>query len=310
MAGGETGWWGSYVNMVFNVSCSDPYITTPREVARLINLDVCKRPIPIQNQFYEFLEYGIGLQAPCIANGEAICSQDICNGPSAYERGVVPLFSDIIPPDKILRMYLGDADDVGKRVLVQGLDQNGSPIITMDGLTQVQGVFVTLVSPFADTPLVISSVTGIQKDITIGSVTFYEVDQTTGDQRLVLTMEPGEETAAYRRYYLQSLPVNCCDNATTAQVTAMAKLDLIPVKVDTDYLLIQSLPALKEMCESVRYGEMDTPSSQQMAEVKRRNAIKLLNGQLVHYEGKDKPAVNFAPFGNATLARQWIGRLM
>jgi len=308
LAGGETGWWGSYVKMVFNVSCTDPYLTTPRGVARLINLDICKRPIPIQNEFWEMLEFGNGLQAPCNPITTDTCVSK-CQQTQVYERGTVATFSDIVPPDKIIRIYLTDAADVGKRVLLQGEDQNGATIVTMDGLVQVQGVFVSLVAPFADSPMVIDRLTGVQKDITIGSVSFYEVDQTTGNQRLILTMEPGEEVANYRRYYLAGLPRNCCDGATTVQVTAMAKMELIPVKTDTDYLLIQCLPALIEMAESVRYGRMDESSNQQMAELKRRNAIKLLNGQLIHYEGKDMPAVSFQPFGSARLSRAGVGSL-
>lgn len=308
LAGGETGWWGSWAKMVFNVSCTDPYLTTPRGVARLINMDVCKRPIPIQNEFYEFLEFSTGLQAPCVPITSDTCVSR-CQQPQTYERGTVATFSDIIPPDKIIRVYLTDAADVGKRVLLQGEDQNEATILTMDGLVQVQGVFVSLVSPFADSPMEISKLTGVQKDITIGSVSFYEVDQTTGDQRLILTMEPGEEVANYRRYYLAALPRNCCDGATTVQVTAMAKLELIPVKVDTDYLLIQCLPALIEMAGSVRYGRMDESSNQQLAKIKLLNAIKLLNGQLVHYEGKEKPAIGFFPFGSARLSRAGVGSL-
>jgi hypothetical protein len=61
-AGGETGWWGGWCKVVFQVWRSNPYITLPREFARVINMDVFRHPIRIQNEFYEMLEAGIGLK--------------------------------------------------------------------------------------------------------------------------------------------------------------------------------------------------------------------------------------------------------
>ncbi len=151
---------------------------------------------------------------------------------------------------------------------------------------------------------------GVQKDITVGSVSFYQTDTVTGGQSLILTMQPGEEVAAYRRYYLASLPNNCCDGAATVQVTAMAQMEAVTIKVDTDYFVICNLPALKEECLSVRFDEMDSGNALQMSEYHHKRAIKLLNGELIQMLGKDKPAVNFAPWGSATLGRQAIGSLI
>jgi len=89
----------------------------------------------------------------------------------------------------------------------------------------------------------------------------------------------------------------------------MAKLALIPVEVDTDYLVIQNIAALKEECQSVRFGEMDDKSSAGQAALRHNKAINLLNGELVHHLGKEQPAVNFAPFGTARLSHQRIGSL-
>ncbi len=306
LAGGEVGWWGSWAKMVFNVdSTTDPFITLPREVARLINIDYCRRPIPVQNEFYEFLEAGIGLQS------ETTCPKN-CQLPQGYDRGLFPTFRDLTPPNKRLRFYITEDADIGKRILTQGEDSAGQTIRTMDGLVQVQGIYSTLSSPFVDTPLDISLITGLQKDVTIGNVAVYMVDTVTAEQTLLLTMEPSEQVSGYRRYFLAGLPKNCCNPAadtTTVQVTAMAKLELIPVKVDSDYLLIQSIAAMKEECLAVRQSEIDDPSSLQKGRIRHLNAIRLLNGQLVHLLGKDMPAVNFAPFGTAKLSRQLIGQL-
>lgn len=300
---GETGWWGSWAKMVFNVSKNNPYLTTPREVARLEQIDVCSHPVPIQNEFYEFLQFGAGLQPQC---------QRSCAFLQAYDRGIVPTFADLVPPRMGIRIYLTDAADAGKRVLIQGKDVNDSTITSADGLVQVQGVFVVLAAPFVDGGLEISSLTGFQKDITNNPIKIYAVNLDTAVQTLLLTMEGGEQVAGYRRYLLNGLPLNCCNTnppSSTAQVTAMAKLELIPARVDTDYLLIQNIEALVEECQSVRFGTMDNPAAAQNALLHHRNAIGLLNGELTHYLGKDKPAVIFKPYGNASLRRQDIGSM-
>jgi len=303
-AGGETGWWGSWAKVVFNVTgTTDPYITLPRSIARLINMDVCRSPVRIQNEFYEFLEAGTGLQPACA-----------CNGLETYDRGMFPTFSDLVPPNKRLRFYITDAADIGRRVLVQGKDQNGTTIYSLDGIDEVTGIYLEFTQPFVDTPFDITLLTGLQKDFTVGQVRVFEVDNVTGVSRLILTMEPSEEVAGYRRYFLNGLPTNCCGATLpalpTTQVTAMAKLALIPVAVDPDYLVIQNIAALKEECQAVRFGEMDDPGSAGQAALRHRKAINLLNGELVHHLGKERPAINFAPFGTAKLSYQRIGSLI
>ena len=311
-AGGEVGWWGSWAKVVFNVDAiNDPFITLPRNIARIINMDVCRRPVRIQNEFYEFLEAGIWLQPQTTCGADTLRQ---CNLMETYDRGQFPTFSDLVPGNKRLRFYITDQADISRRVLVQGRDGNGQVIRSLDGLVQVQGQFLTLTTPFVQLPFDISHISGLQKDTTIGVVQVYEYDTSTGVQRLISQMDPSEEVAGYRRYFLNGLPKNCCDpaaqNPTTVQVTGMCKLAFIPVVADTDYLMIQSIPALKEECQAVRFSEMDDSTSAQQATFRHGRAINLLNGQLRHHLGKERPAINFAPFGTAHLGYHMVGSLM
>jgi hypothetical protein len=305
---GDEGWWGTWAEVAFNlVSRNNPYITCPREIARLEKLDVCGRPMWIQNQFYEYLDFGNGRMPK--RHGDSDCFRQ------AYTRNNVVTFTDqSIAPCKI-RIYASDPADVGSasRVLLQGLDQNGNPVYTTDNLNQVTGEFVTLQSPFADSLFSWNQINGIQKDQTIGNVQIFQVDAITGNQTLLLTMEPSEKVAGYRRYYLHNLPASCCHvptNVVPVQVTAIAKLELVPVQVDTDYLLFQNLEAIIEEAQSVRYSEIDSEAAKKMAQEKHTQAVRLLQGELVHYLGKTTAAVNFAPFGTARLERQKIGTLI
>lgn len=305
---GDEGWWGSWAEVAFTlVSRTNPFITCPRSIARIAKLQVCRHPVWIQNQWYEYLDFGNGRMPQRWRDNFCIMG--------ALTRNNAITISEFSGRPRIIRVYTTDPADVqaAKRVLLQGTDQNDTVIYSQDSLNQVQGVFVTTAIPFADSPLSFNLLTGIQKDVTYGEVQIYEVDPVTGAQSLLLTMEPSETVAGYRRYYLNNLPTGCCHPTNTnvpVQVLAIAKLELIPVKVDTDYLLFHNLEAIIEECQSIRYSEIDNEGAKKMAQEKHVQAVRLLQGELVHYLGKERPAVSFAPFGTARLECQKVGGLM
>lgn len=306
---GDEGWYGTFAEVQFNfISRLTPYITTPRQIARIESINVCNRTVPLNNQFVEYLDFGNGRMPrfPRYA--------DWAYFPEAYTRNNVPVFVDLPAKGMFLRCYSTSPLDYSTtRVLLQGTDSTDTPIYTIDNNNQVSGQFLTLQTPFVQTPQVFNSITGVQKDITIGYVQIFAVDPTTGAQTLLSVMEPGETVAGYRRYYLNNLPCNCCHTPGVGDqnlmVTAIVKLEAIPVAVDTDYLLFHNMEAVIEEACSVRYSEMDNPTAKQMAQEKHLQAVRLLNGELTHYYGKDKPAVLFAPFGSARLERINIGMI-
>lgn len=302
---GDESWWGTWAEMIFNVDPNNPYITCPREVARLEAINVCQRPVPIQNQFYEYLTYG---------NGRLPKDHMGCpNVLQAYSRNNVPTFVDMTGTGQQLQIYPLDPNDNGKQVFIQGTDSADNKIFTQKIFQRVEGIFVTLATPFAAPPVTFNSITGIQKDSTLGSVRILQANPDTGDTTLLLTMEPSEKVASYRRYYLDSLPLNCCGGngtTTTVQVHAIAKLEFIPVAVDTDYCLIQNMEAIIEEAQSMRYSEIDTPSAKAMAVAHHRQAIALLNGELTHYLGTEEPAILSKPFGSADLRFRKVGTLV
>lgn len=309
---GDEGWWGTWAEIAFNVSRTDPYWTAPREVARLQAVNICERPYPIQNQFYEYLDFGNGRLPKHFIHCHPQATE-------VFTRNTVPTFVDLSNPPQILRVFWTDPVDIdgGTRVLLQGTDQNDTPIWTQDGFNQVQGEFVTAQAPFGSPAALFNTLTGIQKDQTHGQVRVYQVDPTTGAQVLLVTMQPDETTANYRRYFFSNLPATCCFTTTTPVVlpqtltlTGIVKLELMPVFVDTDYCLIQNLEALIEECSAVRYSEIDTEEAKKMAAERHLQAVRLLMGELAHYLGIDDPAVEFAPFGAAHLSKIKVGSMI
>jgi hypothetical protein len=310
---GDEGWVGTWAEMAFNVSRGDPYIVAPREVARLEQIDVCGQPVQINNPFFEYLQFGNGRMTK--RRG------DHCGRIQGYSRNDAITPAPLVNPPKIIRIYPGDPADVqaGRRVFIGGVDSNGNTVYTQNGFNLVAGSYVTLASPFVDQPMQFNRVLDIQKDATVAPVQIFQVDPVTGVQSLMLTVEPGELVAGYRRYFLSGLPLNCCRPqinpcqppppgiATTVQVTAIAALELIPVSVPEDYCLIQNLEALIEECCAVRYRGMDSAASKPLAQEAHIQAVRLLNGQLNRMYGVDQPAVGFYPFGSAKLDRLNLG---
>jgi hypothetical protein len=234
--------------------------------------------------------------------------------PNIYARNNVVTFVDMPQQGMYLRAYTTNNADIeaGRRIFFQGIDSNNNVVYSQEGLQQVKGVFVTFSSPFAQTTTQFNIIGGIQKDITAGDIQIMAVDPDSGDETLLLTMEPSEQVAGYRRYYFNNLPRSCCSYSSTAEnvrITAIVKLELVPVTYDTDYLLLQNLEAIIEEAQSVRLSEVDRESAKKESLLHHQLAVRMLNSELVHYYGKTSPSVVFAPFGTARLERIKIGMM-
>ncbi len=293
-AAGEESWNGSWAEIAFSVSRTSPFATLPRDIARLEGVTVCDQVVPLNNQLVEYLRFGNGR----MSTNRCRCPNDL----GVYARNNAITTTDLTA-GQYVRAYLTNAQDVGKRVLIQGNDSNDLPVFSQSNLIRVTGLFLALDTVPVTTDITFNSLSGIQKDQTAGQVQIYGVDATTGTETLLLTMQPSETTAWYRRYFFSDLPCSCCPTSSTegtVTVRAIAKMELIPVITDTDYLLLQSKEALIEEGMSIRLQEADTTAAQQMAMIHHQRAIRMLIGESSHVNGINDPAVGFAPFATDT----------
>lgn len=296
-AGGETGWWGGWAKVLFTASKTTPYVTLPRRYARAINMAVCNKAIALRNEFFEELESGVGLRpgTPC---------SDWCGSVAGYERGAWPTMVEMTKAPQLLRAYLTDSRDADKTMLISGTDQNGNEIYP--------GTLLTLGSPFVTSDFTMSSITAVIKDLTHGDVLLKQVDPDTGEEVTLSRYGPDETVPAYRRYYIDRLPNNCCGStdAGTVQITALCKYEHLPVSRDTDLLVIGSIPALESQVQALRYRRMDTGDAAGLEIKSQRKAIKLLQAEQRHYLGEQSLAVVIAPYGcDGGLVRSY-GRML
>jgi hypothetical protein len=294
----DEGWYGGWITMNLTATASNgsAYVTTPREIARLVVLSVCQDPLKIRNGFYEYLKYGAGLQPKTCA---VTCNSTF----EAYERDNVLTFIDLLSTPQTIRIYPTDVRDAGKRVLLQGLDNNSQTVLTTDPGTghSAPGEYVVLMFPFSTSVNTYSKLTGIQKDETWGMVQLYQVDPDTAVETALSVMEPTEAAASYRRYLLTSTPCStlCCSSSGTFTVTAQGRLDFIPVNNETDYLTVPNVPALIEEAMSIRFSRMDSTAANNQSMLHHARALALLNGQLDKYVGKVNTAVSVPLFGSS-----------
>ena len=299
----DEGWHGSSIRMRFNVTVSgrSATIITPNDVARIIVLDICKVPRQLRNGFYEYLQFGTGLKPPG-------CDPWVDQVTQAFARDNVATLAPFpTSAPQTIWLFPGSSSDVGKRVVIQGPDKNGKTVLGLDPTTgeAILGEQVALQFPSSLSLNQFQGITGILKDVTVAPVTIMAIDSVTNATTALSTMEPHETTAAYRQYFLNGLPANCCTTpGGVVQIDVQAKIDFVPVVSDRDYLTIPNIPALIEEGQSLHYSEMDTETAAKLEAKHHAKALALLNGQIDHYEGKVNTAIGLKIFGSAKLRPQ------
>jgi hypothetical protein len=221
----DTGWWGTIVPMVFNVIMQPgtAYITLPRGIARVSFMDVCGRPVHVQNRFYEYLWAGVGKRGHECSTWNT----------DAVDRGFHSTFVEMPVTPMWLQATPTDARDAGKRILIQCQDQNGLDIYSTDNGVQVKGFFLTLGFPSVTSLFQVTGpIRGVQKDVTYGDVILSMVDPVTAVVTDLSRYEPGETRPQYRRYFLKDVrryyqlgPLH------NVQIEVLAARDYYPVAV-------------------------------------------------------------------------------
>ncbi len=257
----------------YRICASSSCITWPRQIETIESLAICDQPVRIRNEWFEFLEFGTGLQS-----GSGCGSQ-------MFDRGTACAFNDIAGVNKKIKVYADVAESAGAKILLQGYDENGAWIRTLVGDEWVDGEYVVLaVSPGTLSTKIFSSLTGVQKPDTNCVVRLYEYNTDDTTQRAIAIYEPDETVPQYRRSLIAGLGTGGCCNSEceTKAVTVMAKLRFIPVARDTDYLPIGNLAAVKDMCQSIRKMENNLFEE---AKAYEASAVNELERELATYLG-------------------------
>lgn len=284
-------WVGTYGR--YQICACDGCLTWPRQIETIETIAVCDRPIPVRNEWFEFLEQGVGIQqTPGCDNGEGGGGCYGNAGQQLLDRGTACTFNDIVGLNKKVRVYADVAEASGAQILLIGYDENGNWIRTQTSGVWHDGEYVTLSTAPQTSIHFFTKLSSVIKPITNGFIRLYEYNNDLTTQRALAIYEPSEQSPNYRRSLVNALCRGGCSNPITDEskcqrstITVMAKLAFIPVVEDNDFLLIGNIPALKAMVKAVMYGEQDKPDSIQKAVAQKALAKQFLQEELDSYQG-------------------------
>jgi hypothetical protein len=288
-------WWGTYAR--YRICATDSCITLPSGIATIETVAMCGTPIQLVDQWYEFLENGLGTVGGSLASDGSNCSSCAgsnnagCGVPGAYMRGRYPSFSDVRGTTEKLRFVCDLATDVGKEVLALGYDENSNWIRTEQGGVIRDGEIIELdQSPGTTSDHYFSAMTDLQfpNDMD-GQTWLYAYKPSDDSQRLIGKYQYHDTRPSFARYFIPGICPNS-DSSCPVTVEIMAKLEFLPVKNDTDYLIIGNLPALKTMCMAINNAEHEPDAIKKTAIMRAgySEAIAELDSELDHYLGSGR----------------------
>jgi len=253
----------------FTISVVSGCITWPRLIETIESVTrCCNGTGVVRNQWYEFLETGPGL----VESGSGVSN-------TMVDRGTACVYRDLTGgTNSYVRVYPGDASDVGKTITIQGWDYNGQWIRTLDGSTWIDGEKITLALPYVQSTKKFTSITGVIRQATNTSTRLYEYDSVLLTEVDIALYDPDETVPQYRRSYLTDVVVD----GTSSNVTVMAKLRHIPVSVDNDWIIPPCEGAIKLMVQAILKEENDLL---QEAVGYEQKATMVLNEHTNHYLG-------------------------
>lgn len=274
-------WPSTYAR--YSVTNSNGQITWPRQLETIESVAVDDVPAVIRNEWFEFLETGVGL----------VSSSGSDSG-TLVDRGQACTFSDISndasEPDKKLKIYYNSSDN-GKSITLQGYNENGhwlrtgTPTIdgrkyTFDTSTDTSSSEVLGASHYLITDEKWSVLSAVQKDVTSYNVHIHEIEATGAETpRSIAEYEPTETRPVYRRSLITGLTD---DGTSTSTVTVIGKLRFIPASSDADWLFIGYEAPIKELVMSIRKAEQNLV---QDAAAYEARAVQLMDEYLMHYLG-------------------------
>lgn len=213
-------WRGDKSQIVFNTP--EDYVTLPRRFESLLGVRFDKQPRLVYSQYHTFMEGGPGeLGEDCFTMSALV---DLGPGFASFLN---------ISAEATLRVKIENVADAAKTIWLKGEDADGRVIYNSSG---VEGISVTTANPSVTTTQTFTKLVGLQKPITVGYVTLWQV--ISGVETKIGTYEPGETVADYRRYQLGQ-------TSGPDAITGLAKRKYIPAIAETDLIYPDNIAALE-----------------------------------------------------------------
>lgn len=248
-------------------------VVWPRYVGQVRKLGWCRVPITPVNMWGSFL--------PTAANApwRAGCHW-MMPANAMVDQGHTSVFQDVMGEGRLIRAYARCNQDYGKTVTIFGIDNDGQPLQHQNATTKdwEMGQILTLQQTYASTSSFVRRIDYILKDETQCPINLYAYNATTLLLEEIGQYDPGETRPSFSKSKITMPWVNCGGTCGTSRgISALVKLRFIPVKYDTDLVLIDNLEALKYLIQSCKFGEAGDRNNAKAFEA---DAIQELNRQL------------------------------
>lgn len=255
-------------------------LTLPRQVRNVIAFRLCDSLGEVRPLWWEFS-----------ANGPLLQTADSCPGNQLADHGVAVAFNDVNGTGKKIRVYAHNAADAGKTIILRYYrEDTRAKVLTSYGGSVQEGEQLTLVAPPAYAVTTYNVMQGglysVIRQATTYPVTLYEYNGTSNTNTLA-QYEPSETIPTYRRVMIPGLlQTGRCsgdDAACEARtITALVRLQHVPVALDNDPMVLGNVTALKLMCMAIQREEQNRHGEARELESK---AQRELDGELAAYLG-------------------------
>lgn len=248
--------------LLFRFCVYNACVTWPRWVGAVTAMRPCRMPsVEIRNNWYAI--YG---PSDCFAGQLTM-----------RDAGTGPCYNEISgTTGKKIRAYAEKSIDIGRKITIYGTDAaTNLPLRMPDG---TPGLELVLTATYVETTVDVKHITAVTKDETKGYVFLYEYETATALTRDLAMYEGNETNPRYRKSLISNLcAIPACpesDGVQMHRVDVMAKLEFIPVKNDSDFLIIDDFDALGLGLQALR---MEEANNDVEAELKWRASVKEMN---------------------------------
>lgn len=298
----------------WHIIAENGHLVLPPQLDMLLEFTADGVPMQIMSRWAEFVAYGPGPAEDLIGRRGAFRWWR-CGGGDVFDRGESPVRVDIplssgsscactdgsgaaYEGPWVLRQYASQTagEDADIYSTIQGLDANGliirSQISNGSGLEWINGLRVDIdnTDPYVQTTQQFSKITAFTKPVTNGYVRLTAWNGITEVE--LANYEPWETEPSYHRYFSPFLQHRRNEeNPCRRVVLARARKRYVPIREDTDVLIISNIVALQEMIIAQwkrEAGNIDEYIAH------KTTAVDLLKKESVAYNGKVRtPALTF-----------------
>jgi hypothetical protein len=298
--------WGTVQLMRFCVY--NECLVWPRQVGTILALNTCGRPVNVWNNWFQFSH--MGSQRDILSEGFTIDGYRCIGNLNMENQGTTPVYFQV-PCGKnfYIRSYPGVRADIGKTITIFGIDSNGQEVRTKnaDGIWQ-DGETVVNALPFASTTKRYREITRVVRDKTSlpGRLFYYDPDNNV--LRDCATYDPTDTAPDFRFTKIPGL-VNTrtpsCANGSM-QVSALVKLQYVPVENDNDLVLISNLDAIGNMIQAIRKSD---GGNSEGGETDVARAVHEMNLELRDKFPEEQTPIVIRPAGAVGAYRARIGMI-